>query len=133
MKERQIEINTKKSIVQAKRRNLEEDRGRLKADISIRRLKIEQLKKKYHIVLTSLGQNEEGEHTSITHFRIKNAQEKFLLQQEGDELDQKIKTAEKEIVAMENALKLVNLSNYAFRNSIAIVKDNGKLYYLHIY
>lgn len=130
MKERQVEINATKSIIQAKKRNLEEDRGRLKADIALRRLKIEQIKKKYYLALTSLGQNEDGENVSITQIKIKNAQEKFMLQKEGDELDQKIKTAEKEIIAMENTLKVVNLSNHSFKNSLSPVKDNGK--FLHI-
>lgn len=125
MKERQVEINTKKTIIQAKKRNLEEDRGRLKADIALRRVKIEQIKKKYHLALSSLGQSEEGENLSISQFKIKNAQEKYILQQQGDELDQKIKTAEKEIIAMENTLKVVNLSNHSFKNSLSSVKDNG--------
>lgn len=130
MKERQVEITTQKTIILAKRRNLEDDRGRLKADMALRRLKIEQIKKKYHLAFTALRQNVDGEHVSISQLKIKNAQEKYILQQEGDELDQKIKTTEQEIVAMENTLKLVNLSNHSFKNSLSPVKDNGKLYYV---
>lgn len=126
MKERQVEINTKTTIIQAKKRNLEEDRGRLKADIALRRLKIDQLRKKYYLAISSLGQNEEGEQISITQVKIKNAQEKFMLQRQGDVLDQKIKTAEKEIVAMENTLKVVNLSNSSFKHSLLPVKDDGR-------
>lgn len=125
MRERQLEINTNKMILQAKRRNLDEDRGRLKSEIAMTRVKIEQHQKKYHMLLTSLGQNEEGQPISVSNFRIKYAQEKLMLQQEGDALDQKIKTAEKEIVAMENTLKLVNLTNVAFKNSLAPIKDEG--------
>lgn len=55
MKERNLEIETKKNIVMAKRKHLEEERSRLKGDISIRKLKIEQLQKKYYIEITSLG------------------------------------------------------------------------------
>lgn len=125
MRERQVEIDTQKTIIQAKKRNLEEDRGRLKADIALRRVKIEHIKKKYHLALTSLGKNEEGEIVTVSQFKIKNAQEKYILQQQGDELDQKIKTAEKEIIAMENTLKVVNLSNHSFKNIMSPVKDNG--------
>ncbi|XP_076271047.1 coiled-coil domain-containing protein 39-like [Rhynchophorus ferrugineus] len=124
MKERQLEIDTKKSIVQAQRRNLDDDRGRLKGDISLRKVKIEQLKKKYHIELMSLGKDDDGQPLSITHFKIKHAQEKFMLQQNGDELDNKIKATEKEIVAIENTLKMVNLTNVAFRNNLSILKEN---------
>ncbi|XP_056637755.1 coiled-coil domain-containing protein 39 [Diorhabda sublineata] len=123
MKERQLEINTQKMILQTKKRNLEEDKGRLKADISLRKLKIDQYQKKYHLALTGLGKDEEGQTMSVTHFKIKNAQEKFFLQQEGDELDKKIKTAEKEIVALENTLKIINITNNSFKNSLSPVKD----------
>lgn len=126
MKERQLEINTKKAIIQAKYRNLEDDKSRLKADIALRRLKIEQIQKKYYIALTSLGKNEDGDPISVTQLKIKNAQEKFMLQQEGDEFDQRIKNAEKEIIAMENTLKLVNVTNASFKNSLAPVRDDGE-------
>lgn len=49
-----------------------------------------------------------------------------MLQQQGDELDQKIKIAEKEIVAIENTLKMVNLTNMAFKNNLSQLKDDGK-------
>jgi hypothetical protein len=110
----------------AKRRNLNEDRGRLKCDIVERRIRLEQFKKKYDIILTSLGKDEDGQPLSVTYFKIKNAQEKFLLQQEGDELDTKIKKAEKESLAMENTLKVVNLTNAAFKQSLGAVEDEGK-------
>lgn len=126
MRERQLETNTNKMILLAKRRSLDEDKGRLKVEIAISRVKIQQLQKKYHMLLTSLGQDEEGQPVSVTNFRIKYAQEKLMLQQEGDALDQKIKTAEKEIVAMENTLKMVNLTNIAFKKSLAPVKDEGR-------
>nr|XP_023029063.1 coiled-coil domain-containing protein 39 [Leptinotarsa decemlineata] len=125
-KERQLEINTQKTITQIKKRSLEEDRGRLRADIALRRLKIEQIKQKYHVALGGLGNDENGQPLSLTHFKIKNAQEKFILQQEGDELDQKIKTAEKDIIAMENTLKVFNLTNASFKNSLAPVKEEDE-------
>ncbi|XP_030752391.1 coiled-coil domain-containing protein 39-like isoform X2 [Sitophilus oryzae] len=126
MKERQLEIDTKKTVVLAQKRNLEEDKGRLKGDISLRKVKLEQMKKKYHIELMSLGKDDDGQPFSITHFKIKHAQDKFMLQQQGDELDNKIKVAEKEIVAMENTLKMVNLTNIAFKNNLSILKDTDK-------
>lgn len=74
----------------------------------------------------NLGKDDDGQPLSITHFKIKNAQEKFMLQQQGDDLDQKIKIAEKEIVAIENTLKMVNLTNVAFKNNLSQLKDDGK-------
>lgn len=74
----------------------------------------------------NLGKDDDGQPLSITHFKIKNAQEKFMLQQQGDDLDQKIKIAEKEIVAIENTLKMVNLTNVAFKSNLSQLKDDGK-------
>lgn len=74
----------------------------------------------------NLGKDDDGQPLSITHFKIKNAQEKFMLQQQGDDLDQKIKIAEKEIVAIENTLKMVNLTNVAFKSNLSELKDDGK-------
>lgn len=55
MKERNLEIDMKKSIILVKKKNMEEEKGRLRGDISLRKLKLEQMKKKYHIELMSLG------------------------------------------------------------------------------
>ncbi|CAH0557111.1 unnamed protein product [Brassicogethes aeneus] len=124
MRERQLEISATKTILQAKRRNLDEDRGRLKSEISQRYYKLDILQKKYHVVLMSLGKDEDGKLLSVSHFKVKAAQEKFFLKNEGDNLDEKVKTAEKEIVAMENTLKLVNVTNTNFKTSLTQIKED---------
>ncbi|XP_060519727.1 coiled-coil domain-containing protein 39 [Cylas formicarius] len=124
MKERQIEIDTRKAVILAKKRNLEDEVGKLKTEIGLRKIKLDQLQKKYHMELMSLGKDQEGQNLSITHYKIKHAQEKFFLQQEGDELDTKIKKAEQEIIAMENTLKIVNLTNVKFKSNLIQVKEN---------
>lgn len=126
MRERQLEIDGTRTILQAKRRHLDEERGRLRADLGVRQMQIEQFKKKYHIALTSTGKGEDGEQLSVTHFKIQQAQEKFMLQQEGDELDGRIKLAEKEIVAMEDTLKVVNLTNVAYKRNLGTVSDTDE-------
>lgn len=50
----------------------------------------------------------------------------MLLQQEGDEWDLKVKQAEQEIVAMENTLKLVNISNDKFKMSLHPIEEAGQ-------
>ena len=50
-----------------------------------------------------------------SYFVIKAAQEKESLQREGDDLDAKIKKAEKEIRALENTLRLLNARNETYR------------------
>lgn len=104
---------------------MDEARGRLNADINLRKIRIEQFQKKHHIALMTLGKDEDGQPLSITHFKIKNAQEKYMLQQEGDELDNKIKKAEKEIVAMENTLKIVNATNATYKKSLSAVDEES--------
>lgn len=126
MRERQIEINTNKDILIVKRRNLDEEKCRLKKDIGQRQGKIHQLQQRFHIAQTTLGKDEDGQPLSITHFKLKNAQEKQLLQEEGDMWDQKIKKFEKEIVAMENTLKIVNLSNVTYRQSLSAVEESDQ-------
>lgn len=126
MKERQIEINTNKDILIVKRRNLEEEKGRLKRDLMGRYIRIEQFQKKYYLALMGLGKDDDGQPFSVTHYKIKNAQEKFFLQKEGDELDQKIRKAENEIVAMENTLKMVNSTNVIYRQSLIPLQEDGE-------
>ncbi|CAH1955933.1 unnamed protein product [Acanthoscelides obtectus] len=126
IQERQIEIDTKQTVMLAKRRNLDEERGRLRADVALVRVKIEHIKKKYHVACGNLGRDEDGNPLTVAHFRIRNAQEKFMLQQQGDDLDKKIRTAEKEITALENTLKIVNLTNRSFRNSLASIKEDDE-------
>lgn len=126
MRERQIEITTTKEMLAAKLRNLDEEKGRLRLDMTGRQTKIEQLRKRHSIAVTALGTDEDGQPLSVTHFKIRNAQEKYMLQQEGDELDMRVKKAEQEITAMENTLQVINQSNVAFKQNLSAVRDEGR-------
>ncbi|KAB0797875.1 hypothetical protein PPYR_08868 [Photinus pyralis] len=123
MRQRQIEISTNKEILIAKRRNLDEEKGRLKRDLILRQTKIGQLQQRFHLASMALGKDEDGKPLSVTYFKIKNAQEKRMLQDEGDEMDAKIRKYEKEIVAMENTLRVVNLSNVTYKQSLSAVEE----------
>jgi UDP-glucose:O-linked fucose beta-1,3-glucosyltransferase len=72
-------------------------------ELAERKTKIYNLKMKYENVVNKM-KKEEGEQVSQAHFVIKAAQEKEELQRQGDELDDKIRRAEKEIRALENTL-----------------------------
>lgn len=127
MKERQIEISANKDVLLVRRRNLDEENGRLRRDIMSRKTKMEQLQKKYYLTMMSLGKDDDGQPLSITYYKIKNAQEKYMLQQEGDELDSKISQAEKEIIAMENTLKVINSTNDTYKKNLAALDDEGNV------
>nr|CAD7404354.1 unnamed protein product [Timema cristinae] len=64
----------------------------------------------------------------ITERNLKSAQEKYMLQEEGDALDAKIRRAEKEIKAMENTLVVVNATNDTYKKSLAIVDEDSPEY-----
>lgn len=129
MKERQIEIDANKDVLMVRKRNLDEENGRLRKDIMGRKTKMEQLQKKYYLTMMSFGKDDDGQPITISYYKIKNAQEKYMLQMEGDELDHKINQAENEIVAMENTLKVVNVTNDTYKQNLAAV-DEGRNYML---
>lgn len=59
-------------------------------------------------------------------FWFQSAQEKYELQQQGDELDAKIRRTEKEIQAMENTLKVINSTNEKYKKSLSAVDEDSK-------
>lgn len=126
VQERQTEISIQKELLHSKKRAISDDIGRLRGDMQLRKIKTEQLKKRLDCVLESLGRSETGEALSVTYFRVKNAQEKYALQQEGDRLDKEIKKLEKEIVALENTLCVVNNTNKVYKKSLDVIDDNGE-------
>ncbi|XP_069687635.1 coiled-coil domain-containing protein 39 isoform X2 [Periplaneta americana] len=128
MKEREVEIVVHKDVLLVHKRKLNEEKSSLISGIKANEIKIDQLQKKYDIVMSSLGQSEDGEPLSVTYFKIKSAQEKYELQQEGDELDAKIRKAEKEILAMENTLKVVNAANDTYRRNLSAVDEQSDEY-----
>lgn len=123
MKERQQEIKIHKEMLTAQVKATDEERQQISAELHERISKIDKLKKRYEILMVSMAPPEGEEEKSQAYYVIKAAQEKEELQREGDDLDARIRKAEKEIRALENTLKLMNGRNEQYRKSFNKVTD----------
>lgn len=124
--ERVIDLKSQLNLLNMKRKHLIEERTTLKADIVERRTRIEAMKTRYNLAIDLLGKNDDGSTVTVTQLRIETAQEKQLLLQEGNELNEKVIKAEKDIKAMENTLCLINYSNDAYRKSFGQADEDSK-------
>lgn len=128
MRERRIEIQAQRDILSAKRKTLQEERSELKRSVEHLNSKILQVQKRFEIAMDLLGTNsdyDESATTSITQCKIKIAQEKNELQEKGDNLDAKIRKSEKEILAMENTLRLINCTNRSYKLNLCSVDEDS--------
>ncbi|NXH23829.1 CCD39 protein, partial [Myiagra hebetior] len=116
--ERTEEIRIHKAMLDSQIRLLDQERHRMSAEFQDRLWKIDRLKCRYEMF--TLSMSPEGEEMkSQAYYVIKAAQEKEALQQEGDDLDAKIRKAEKEIIAAENSLCVLKNWNRNYRNSVS--------------
>lgn len=125
MRDRLIDIKAQKDILLMKRKCLLDERSQLKADIGERMLKIDQLKKRYEVAIDLLGKNDDGTLKTAVQIKIENAQEKYMLLNEGNSLNEKISKAESEIKSMENTLRLMNFSNNVFKKQFERVNEDS--------
>lgn len=119
MKERFGEINIHHDLLKTQLRSWGEELQVVTTELKERMAKVEKLKKRYDITMISMAPPEgtPAEESSQAYYVIKAAQEKEELQREGDELDAKIKKAEKELRALENTLDVVNSNNETYKQS----------------
>jgi len=125
MKERRREIDIHKEMLTAQLKAADQERSQISAELHERISKIEKLRKRYEILMVSMAPPEGEEEHSQAYYVIKAAQEKEELQREGDELDAKIRKAEKEIRALENTLRLMNSRNETYRKSFNKVTETS--------
>jgi len=128
MKERSREIAIHMDMLKAQAKAAEEEKQTISAELHERISKIDKLRKRYEILMVSMAPPEGEEEKSQAYYVIKAAQEKEELQRYGDELDAKIRKAEKEIRALENTLRLMNGKNEAFRKSLSKVEQSSEEY-----
>ncbi|KAJ3023472.1 Coiled-coil domain-containing protein 39 [Thoreauomyces humboldtii] len=127
LEERSKEIEIHKDMLRLQLKSAEEERYSASAELRDRVSKVEKLKRRYEIVMTSfagehggddggeVGEGGEKIEHSQAYYVIRAAQHREELQREGDELDSHIRKAEKEIKALENTLKMMNDRNEEYR------------------
>ncbi|KAI8853033.1 hypothetical protein BC829DRAFT_414156 [Chytridium lagenaria] len=118
LEERTKEITIHNDMLRVQTKNVEEERHSACAELRERVGKVEKLRRRYEILMTQFAPEEGEEEHSQAFYVIRAAQEKEALQREGDELDAKIRKAEKEIKALENTLRLMNDRNENYRMNL---------------
>lgn len=126
--ERIVSINVQTKLLMTKRKHLLEELIQLRADIGDRNLKIQSLMARYRNTVDLLGKNEDGTIISATQIKIETAQEKQVLLQAGNELNEKVMNAEKDIKAIENTLVLLNYSNDTYKKTLEPINDNSNCF-----
>merc|ERR1719343_1780213 len=101
MEEREKEIEVHTEVLKAQLRAAEDEKHKAAIELAERKQKIYNLKSKYENVMNKVKKEDGEEQQSQAHYMIKAAQEKEELQRRGDELDDKIRTAEKQVRALE--------------------------------
>ncbi|NXE09249.1 CCD39 protein, partial [Lophotis ruficrista] len=126
--ERTEEIKMHKAMLDFQIRLVDQERQRVSAEFQDRLSKIDKLRCRYEILTVVMMPPEGEEEKTQTYYVIKAAQEKEALQREGDDLDAKIRKAEKEITALENTLCVLNNCNRSYRNSFKEVTETSEEY-----
>ncbi|NXJ65966.1 CCD39 protein, partial [Rostratula benghalensis] len=126
--ERSEEIRIHKAMLDSQIRLVEQERQRVSTEFQDRLNKIDKLRCRYEILNIVMMPPEGEEEKTQAYYVIKAAQEKEALQREGDDLDAKICKAEKEMVALENTLCVLNNCNSSYRNSFREVTETSEEY-----
>merc|ERR1712151_554204 len=114
-REKEVEVHTE--VLKTQLRAAQEERHKSAIELAERKSKIYNLKMKYENVVSKVKKEEGEEQHSQAHYVIKAAQEKEELQRKGDELDDKIRRAEREIRALENTLGHLVTRNQKYKEN----------------
>eukprot|EP00118_Oscarella_pearsei_P001072 m.6513 g.6513 ORF g.6513 m.6513 type:complete len:941 (+) comp16077_c0_seq2:56-2878(+) len=128
MTERAHEIEMHKDMLKAQIRTQESEKAKMSSEVFECFSKIDKLRKRYEILVVSMAPPEGEEEHSQAYYVIKAAQEREELQRKGDEVDAKLRKAEKEIRALENTLKLMNGRNETYRKGFNKVDQTSAEY-----
>lgn len=120
MEERKQEISVHRDVLRAEARTSGEELHKCTVDLNDRAKKVDILKSRFDAVARG-----EDEGHSQSYYIIKAAQKREEMQRRGDELDQDIRRAEREIRALQTTLDHLNARNNAYRNSFQKIDLKG--------
>lgn len=125
LKERETEIMAQKETLAVQKRVTGNECSELRISITERKSRIRQLQTRYDNDVATMGATPEGAPMSTAYLKIQSAQERYMLREQGDKLDEAIRRIEQEIRSMENTLRVVNVCNDKYKNSISAVDQDG--------
>lgn len=128
MKERKAEIKVHKESLILQKRFALSDCSEIRASIMERKSKVQNLQTRYDTCIAAMGNNEDSEGNEVTTTLLitQRAQEKYMLQEQGDKLDATIRRTEQEIRSMENTLRVINACNDKYKMSLGPVDEEGR-------
>merc|ERR1719331_236177 len=126
MEEREKEIEVHQEVLKAQIRSQEDERHKTAIELAERKQKIYNLKMKYENVLNKVKKEDGEEQKSQAYYVLKAAQEKEEMQRKGDELDDKIRRAEREIRALENTLGHLLTRNRKYKENFQTANQQNQ-------
>merc|ERR1712054_355784 len=126
MEEREKEIEVHQEALKAQLRSQEEERHRTAIELAERKQKIYNLKMKYENVLNKVKKEDGEEQHSQAYYVLKAAQDKEEMQRKGDELDDKIRRAEREVRALENTLGHLMKRNRKYKENFQTANQQNQ-------
>lgn len=125
IKDRLGTIQAQLKVYFLQRKQLLEEKSTLRADIADRKIHIRAAQSRYAIAIDLLGKTDEDIPLTTSALKIQAIQEKQMLINQGNDLNDKVKSSEKEIRTMENTLHIINFSNFSYKKSLDQIDENS--------
>ncbi|XP_018318141.1 coiled-coil domain-containing protein 39 isoform X2 [Mycetomoellerius zeteki] len=125
LKERAAEIAAQKEALAMQKRVTGNECSEMRTAITERKSRIRQLQVRYDSSVATVGTTVDGAPMSTAYLKIQSAQERYMLREQGDKLDETIRRTEQEIRSMENTLRVINVCNDKYRDSMSMVDQDG--------
>merc|ERR1719327_1170789 len=125
MQEREKEVEVHLDVLRAQHRVAQDEKHATAVELAERKRKIYSLKMKYESTVSKTKKTDDPEH-SQAYYVLQAAQQKEEMQRAGDELDSKIRKAEREIRALENTLVHLLTRNQKYKENFKKVDKRAE-------